>query len=307
MSKRDVYEVLGVDKATSKQDIRKAYRKLAKKYHPDINKEKGSEEKFKEVKEAYEILNDDQKRAEYDQFGHASTRQGSGGGQGFGFGGQGPGRGQGFGGQSSGGNQGFEDIFETFFGGGVRQDPNAPRQGNDLQYTMTLTFEEAIFGKETRIKTSKKDDGTGRVQKQVTLKVSIPAGINEGQKIKLSGKGEAGINGGPPGDLYIVVHIRSHELYVREGNNIFSELPISFAQATLGGKVEAPTLHGNVKLKIPAGTQTGKTFRLKGKGVPNVNGNSQGDQHIQVRVITPKNLTSRAKELLKEFDEITSN
>lgn len=310
MSKRDFYEVLGVDQDASKQDIRKAYRKLAKEYHPDVNKEKGSEEKFKEVTEAYEVLKDDQKRAQYDQFGHASKEQSFGGGQGSGRGqgfsdGQGFRGGQGFdfGGQGSGGGQGFGDIFDDLFGG-ARQDPNAPRKGNDLQYTITLTFEEAIFGKETKIRIP---NGTGRVQKQTTIKVSIPAGINEGQKIRLSGKGEAGVNGGPPGDLFVVVHIRSHELYVRDGQNIFSELPISFAQAALGEKVEAPTVHGNVKLKIPAGTQTGKTFRLKGKGVPNVNGYGQGDQHIQVRVITPKNLTSRQKELIKEFDEIKSN
>ncbi len=242
MSKPDFYEVLGVDQDASKQDIRKAYRKLAKEYHPDVNKEKGSEKKFKEVAEAYEVLKDDKKRAEYDQFGHTSTEQGFAGGQNSGRG-QGFGSGQGsrgnqgfdFGGQGSGGGQDFSDIFDNLFGGGARQDPNAPRQGNDLQYTMTLTFEEAIFGKETRIKTP---NGTGGVQKQVTIKVSIPAGINEGQKIRLSGKGEAGINGGPSGDLFVVVHIRSHELYVREGDNIFSELPISFAQAALGDKVE---------------------------------------------------------------------
>ena len=353
MSKRDFYEVLGVEKDASKQDIRKAYRKLAREYHPDVNKAEDAEDKFKEVKEAYEVLKDDQKRAQYDQFGHASTQQGFGGGHGFG----------------GGGGQGFGDIFDMFFGGGGRQDPNAPRQGNDLQYTMTLTFEEAIFGKETEIKVPKEENcgtcdgsgakkgttpetcshcqgsgqlnveqdtpfgrvvnrrtcnycsgtgqiikekcetchGSGRVEKQVTIKVSIPAGIDNGQQIRLAGKGEAGINGGPPGDLFVVAHVRDHEFYVREGDNIFLELPISFTQAALGDEVEAPTVHGNVKLKIPAGTQTGRTFRLKGKGAPNVRGYGQGDQHIQVRVITPKKLTSRQKELLKEFHELSSD
>ena len=353
LSKRDFYDVLGVDKDSSKQDIRKAYRKLAREYHPDVNKSDDAEDKFKEVKEAYEVLKDDQKRSQYDQFGHASTNQGFGGGQGF-----------------SGGGQGFGDIFDMFFGGGGgRQDPNAPRQGNDLQYTMTLTFEEAIFGKETEITIPKEENcgtcsgsgakkgtkpekcshcggtgqlnveqdtpfgrvvnrrachhcsgtgqiikdkcstchGAGKVKKQVKIKVSIPAGIDEGQQIRLSGKGEPGINGGPSGDLFVVAQIRNHDFYVREGDNIFLELPISFTQAALGDEVEAPTVHGNVKLKIPAGTQTGKTFRLKGKGVPNVRGYGQGDQHIQVRVITPKKLTSRQKELLKEFHEISSD
>lgn len=351
MSKRDYYEVLGVDQDATKQDIRKAYRKLARKYHPDVNEAEDAEDKFKEATEAYEVLKDDQKRAQYDRFGHASTEQGFGGGQGF------------------GGAQGFGDIFDMFFGGGARQDPNAPRQGNDLQYTMTLTFEEAIFGKETEINIPKEEKcdtcdgsgakkgtkpetctycngsgqteveqdtpfgriinrracnhcggtgqfikekcetchGSGRVKKNVTIKVSIPAGIDEGQQIRIAGKGEPGVNGGPAGDLFVVVHIQSHEFYVREGDNIFLELPISFTQAALGDEVEAPTVHGNVKLKIPAGTQNGKVFRLKGKGAPNVRGYGQGDQHIQIRVITPKKLTNRQKELLKEFHEISSD
>lgn len=351
MSKRDYYDVLGVEKGASKQDIRKAYRKLAREYHPDVNKAEDAEDKFKEVKEAYEVLKDDQKRARYDQFGHAGAQS------------------QGFGGGGADFSGGFGDIFDMFFGGGQRQDPNAPRQGSDLQYTMTLTFEEAIFGKETEITVPQEENcstcsgtgakkgtkpetcthchgsgqlnveqdtpfgrvvnrrtcnycggkgqtikdpcttcsGTGRVKKEVKIKVSIPAGIDEGQQIRIPNKGEAGINGGPAGDLFVVVQIRKHDVFVRDGDNIYLELPITFTQAALGDEIEAPTVHGNIKLKIPAGTQTGKTFRLKGKGVPNVRGYGQGDQHIQVRVVTPKKLTSRQKELLKEFHELSSD
>lgn len=350
MNKRDYYDVLGVEKTASKQDIKKAYRRLARKYHPDVSKEPDAEEKFKEVKEAYEVLNNDQKRAQYDQFGHAGMN-----GQSFGGGAQDFG--------------GFGDIFDMFFGGGRRSDPNAPRQGDDLQYRMVLEFEEAIFGKETEINIPKEVEcgtchgsgakpgtnpqtcshchgsgqlnmeqntpfgrivnrrvchycsgtgkiipekcqtcqGSGRVEKHVNVKVSIPAGIDEGQQIRLGGKGEPGINGGPPGDLYIVIHVRPHDYYRREGDNIYCELPLTFTQAALGDEVEVPTVHGKIKLKIPSGTQTGKVFRLKGKGVPNVHGRGQGDQHIQVKVITPTNLTSRQKELLREFNEIAGN
>ncbi|MFD2046113.1 molecular chaperone DnaJ [Ornithinibacillus salinisoli] len=351
MSKRDFYEVLGLDQGASKDEIKKAYRKLARQYHPDVNKEAGAADKFKEVKEAYETLNDDQKRAQYDQFGHAGMN-----GQGFG----------GFGGgaQDFGG---FGDIFDMFFGGGGRrQDPNAPRQGADLQYTMVLDFEEAIFGKETDISIPKEENcdtchgsgakpgtktktcshcngsgqlnteqntpfgrvvnrrvchhcngsgkiipekcntcsGTGKVKKNKKIHISIPAGIDEGQQIRVSGKGEPGANGGPAGDLYVVIQIREHDFFEREGDHIYCELPLTFAQAALGDEVEVPTVHGKVKLKVPAGTQTGKTFRLKGKGAPNVRGYGHGDQHIIVRVITPTKLTERQKELLRELNEL---
>src|SRR5699024_10641034 len=344
----------GIDKNASKDDIRKAYRKLARKYHPDVNKEEGAEEKFKEVKEAYEVLKDDQKRAQYDQFGHAGP---SGGGFG-GFGG------------GAGDFSGFGDIFDMFFGGGGRsRDPNAPRQGADLQYTIVLDFEEAIYGKETEIYITKEEEcdtchgtgakpgskmetcshcegsgqlnteqntpfgrvvnrrvchycqgtgkiipdkcttcrGTGRVKKQRKIKVSIPAGIDEGQQIRVSGKGEAGINGGPAGDLVVVIQVRSHDFFEREGDNIYCELPLTYTQAALGDEIEVPTVHGNVMLKVPAGTQTGKVFRLKGKGAPNVRGYGQGDQHVQVKIITPTKLTERQKELLREFNEIGGN
>lgn len=352
MSKRDYYEVLGVSKSASKDEIKKAYRKLSKTYHPDINKEPDADVKFKEVKEAYEVLSDDQKRSQYDQFGHTDPNQGFGG--------------SGFGG---GGFGGFEDIFETFFGGGGsrRRDPNAPRQGADLQYTMTLSFEEAVFGKETDIEIPREETcdtcngngakpgtkpetckhcngsgqlnveqntpfgkivnrrvcqycsgtgkeikhkcstcgGAGKVKKRRKIHVKIPAGIDDGQQLRVSGQGEPGINGGPAGDLYVVFHVRSHEFFEREDDDIYCEMPITFVQAALGDEVEVPTLHGKVKLKVPAGTQTGTKFRLRGKGVPNVRGYGVGDQHVIVRIITPTKLTEKQKQLLQEFAEIS--
>ena len=351
MSKRDYYEVLGVSKSASKDEIKKAYRKLSKKYHPDINKEPDAAEKFKEVKEAYEVLSDDQKRAHYDQFGHTDPNQGFGGGADFG----------GFG--------GFEDIFNTFFGGGGsrRRDPNAPRQGADLQYTMTISFEEAAFGKETDIEIPREETcqtchgsgakpgtkpetcahchgtgqlnieqntpfgkivnrrvchycngtgkeikqkcstcgGTGKVKKRRKIHVKIPAGIDDGQQLRMAGQGEAGTNGGPAGDLYVVFHVREHEFFERDGDDIYCEMPITFVQAALGDEIEVPTLHGKVKLKIPAGTQTGTKFRLKGKGVPNVRGYGVGDQHILVRILTPTKLTDKQKQLLREFSDVS--
>jgi molecular chaperone DnaJ len=352
MSKRDYYEVLGVSNSASKDEIKKAYRKLSKQFHPDINKEPGADEKFKEVKEAYEVLSDDQKRAHYDQFGHVDPNQGFGGGGDFG-----------------GGFGGFEDIFNSFFGGGGgrRRDPNAPRQGADLQYTMTLKFEEAVFGKETDIEIPREEEcdtcdgtgakpgtkvdtckhchgsgqisveqntpfgrivnrrvchycngtgkeikekcttcsGTGKVTRRNKIHVKIPAGVDDGQQLRVAGKGEAGINGGPAGDLYIVFHIRSHEFFERDGDDIYCEMPITFVQAALGDEVEVPTLHGKVKLKVPAGTQTGTKFRLKGKGVPNVRGYGTGDQHVLVRIVTPTKLSEKQKQLLREFAEVS--
>jgi molecular chaperone DnaJ len=351
MSKRDYYEILGVNKGASKDEIKKAYRKLSKQYHPDINKDADAEVKFKELAEANEVLSDDQKRAQYDQFGHADPNQGFGGGD---FGG-------GFG--------GFEDIFDTFFGGGGRRrrDPNAPRQGADLQYTMTLGFEEAVFGKETTIEIPREETcdtctgsgakpgtkpetcshckgsgqlnveqntpfgrivnrrvcnycsgtgkmikdkcstcgGTGRVKKRKTINVNIPAGVDDGQQLRVTGQGEPGANGGPAGDLYVVFRVRSHEFFERNEDDIYCEMPLTFAQAVLGDEIEVPTLHGKVKLKIPAGTQTGTKFRLRGKGVPNVRGYGQGDQHIQIRVITPTKLSAKQKELLREFSSLS--
>ncbi|MGE6259459.1 molecular chaperone DnaJ [Heyndrickxia sporothermodurans] len=355
MSKRDYYEVLGIEKNASKDEIKKAYRKLSKKYHPDINKEADAAEKFKEVKEAYEVLSDDQKRSHYDQFGHTDPNQGFGG----------------FGNGDFGGFGGFEDIFSTFFGGGSsrRRDPNAPRQGADLQYTMALDFEEAVFGKETVIEIPREEtcdtcngtgaksgtkpetcsychgsgqlnteqntpfgkivnrrvcnhcngtgkmikdkcktcSGTGKVKKRRKINVKIPAGVDDGQQLRVTGQGEPGINGGPAGDLYVVFHVKEHEFFERDGDDIYCEIPITFSQAALGDEIEVPTLHGKVKLKVPAGTQTGTKFRLRGKGVPNVRGYGVGDQHILVKIVTPTKLTEKQKQLLREFAEISGS
>ncbi|MES5266035.1 molecular chaperone DnaJ [Priestia megaterium] len=353
MSKRDYYEVLGISKSATKDEIKKAYRKLSKQYHPDINKAEDAADKFKEVKEAYEVLSDDQKKAQYDQFGHTDPNQGFGG-----FGGGG----------SDFGGFGFEDIFSSIFGGGGRRrDPNAPRQGADLQYTMTLSFEEAVFGKETTIEIPREEmcetchgsgakpgtkvdtcshcngsgqlnveqntpfgrvvnrrachhcngtgkiikdkcatcHGDGKVTKRRKINVKIPAGVDDGQQLRVSAQGEPGVNGGPPGDLYVVFHVRTHEFFERDGDDIYCEMPLTFAQAALGDEVEVPTLHGKVKLKIPAGTQTGTKFRLKGKGVANVRGYGQGDQHIHVRVVTPTKISEKQKQLLREFAELS--
>lgn len=354
MSKRDYYEVLGVDKSASKEDIKKAYRKLARQYHPDVNKDSGAEDKFKEAKEAYETLSNPQKKAQYDQFGHAGPNQGFGG--------------QGFGGGDFGG---FGDIFDMFFGGGGsrRRDPNGPRQGADLQYTMSISFEEAAFGKETDIEIPKEETcntchgdgakpgtkpetcphchgsgqlneeqntpfgrvvnrrvchycdgrgkivkdkcttchGAGKVKKRKKIHIRIPAGVDEGQQIRISGQGEPGENGGPSGDLYVVFQVKSHPFFERDGDDVYCELPLNFSQVALGADIEVPTLHGKVKLKIPAGTQSGTNFRLKGKGIQNVRGYGQGDQHVTVSVQTPKQLSDREKELLKELAELSGD
>lgn len=356
MSKRDYYEVLGISKSASKDEIKKAYRKLVKQHHPDVNKEDGADEKFKEIQEAYEVLSDDEKKVRYDQFGHQDPNQGFGG-----FGGGGGG--------ADFGGFGFEDIFSSFFGGGGggrRRDPNAPRQGSDLQYSMTLSFEEAVFGAEKTIRIPREETcdtchgtgakagtsaetcsyckgsgeidetqntpfgrmvnrrpcnhcqgtgkiikdkcrtchGAGRVKKTKEIKVKVPAGVDDGQQIRVSGQGEAGVNGGPAGDLYVVFMVKQHEFFERDGDDIYCEMPLTFAQVTLGDEVEVPTLYGKVNLKIPAGTQTGTRFRLKAKGIKNVRGYGQGDQHVIVRVVTPTKISSSQKEKLREFAEL---
>lgn len=354
--KRDYYDVLGVSRDASDSEIKKAYRKLSKKYHPDINKEAGAEKKFKEIAEAYEVLSDDQKRAAYDQYGHASTDPNFGAGFG-GFGG--------FGGFNTGSSQftGFEDIFDSFFGGGgrSRQRANAPSKGADLQYRLNISFEDAIFGTEKTIKYHRQEEchtchgtgakegtspvtcsrchGTGAVQveqntpfgrvmtqtvcpvcqgtgkeikekcetchgsgiesKEHSVKVSVPAGVEDGQQLRLSGQGEAGKNGGPYGDLYVVFVVEPSKEFVREGTEIYYSLPISFVQAALGDEVKVPTVHGAVKLKIPAGTQTGTSFRLRGKGASNIRGTRTGDQHVEVTIVTPKQLNKRERELFE--------
>ncbi|MBN2983288.1 MULTISPECIES: molecular chaperone DnaJ [Cohnella] len=345
--KRDYYEVLGVDRNASAEDIKKAYRKLARQYHPDVNKAPDAEAKFKEVKEASDVLSDPQKRARYDQYGHQDPMAGFGGGAGGA-------------GDFAGG---FGDIFDMFFGGGGRRDPNAPQRGNDLQYTMTLTFKEAVFGKETDLtiprtetcdtchgsgaKPGSKVDtcsscrgtgqeevvqntpfgrivnrrvcsacggrgktirercgtcgGSGQVKRQRKIHVKIPAGVDDGAQLRVSGEGEAGVRGGPPGDLYLVLRVKEHEFFEREGDDIYCEVPLTFVQAALGDEIEVPTLTEKVKLKIPAGTQTGTYFRLKGKGVPKLRGYGQGDQHVKVTIVTPTNLSDAQKDLLRDF------
>lgn len=350
MNNTEYYDRLGVSKDASQDEIKRAYRKMSKKYHPDINKEPGAEEKYKEVQEAYETLSDDQKRAAYDQYGPDGAN---------GFGGQG-----GFGGFDGGaGFGGFEDIFSSFFGGGATRNPNAPRQGDDLQYRVNLSFEEAIFGAEKEVHynreaTCKTCSGSGAkpgtspvtcgrchgqgvinvdtqtplgmMRRQVTcdvchgtgqeikepcqtchgtghekqshkVSVKIPAGVETGQQIRLAGQGEAGFNGGPYGDLFVIINVNPSDKFTRDGSTIYYTLNISFVQAALGDTVEVPTVHGNVEMTIPAGTQTGKTFRLKGKGAPRLRGGSQGDQHVTVKIVTPTKLNNAQKEALLAF------
>lgn len=355
MAKRDYYEVLGLNREASSEEIKKAYRKLARKYHPDVNSEdKEAANKFKEVKEAYDVLSDPQRRAQYDRFGHAAEEQGFNGGFGGGFG------------QSSDFGFGdFEDIFESFFGGGFRsRQRRGPRRGSDLRYDLEISFEEAAFGTETTIevpslqncehcggsgaepgtstetcprckgagevrytqntafgrfinvKTCDQCRGAGtiipnpcnschgqkRVRKTKNIQVNIPAGVEHGFRLRVAGEGEAGPNGGPPGDLYVIINVRPHEFFKRRGDDIFCEVPISFVKAALGGEITVPTLDGKAKIKVPEGTQTDTYFRLKNKGIHKLRrGVGRGDQHVKVVVQVPEKLTSRQKEILKEF------
>lgn len=349
MSKPDLYEVLGVSKDASERDIKKAYKKLAMKYHPDRTKgDKDLETKFKEVKTAYEVLMDPQKRAAYDQYGHAAFEQGQGG-----FGG-------------GGGAADFADIFGDVFGdifgggGGRRGRPQAQR-GADLRYNLELNLEDAVRGKEVELKIPKlstcedcdgsgakagssaetcghchgsgqiqmrqgffavqqpcphcrgrgkviKDPcrtchGDGRVERTKTLSVKIPAGVDTGDRIRLNGEGEAGEMGAPSGDLYVQVHVREHPIFARDGNNLYCEVPLSFTRAALGGEIEVPTLEGKVKLKVPAETQTGKLFRLRGKGVKSVRSGAVGDLICKVVIETPVNLSESQRNLLNELEE----
>lgn len=359
--KRDFYEVLGISKNAADDEIKKAYRKLAKKYHPDLNPDdKTAEQKFKEVSEAYEILSDKEKRARYDQFGHAGVDPNFGAGAG-GYGG-------GFGGFDMGDI--FGDIFGGFGGfGGSRNTRRGPQRGSDVSAEVTVTFEEAAFGCEKEInlyrieqcpdcsgsgakagtevttcsvcggrgqmtttqrtilgnmqtvttcsacggkgKVAKepcpKCAGKGRVRKNKKIKVKIPAGINDGQTISLSGQGNAGEQGAPSGDLYVSVYVKPSQTFERNGFDVSYKMDISFAEATLGATVEVPTLDGKVKYEIPEGTQPGTVFRFKGKGIPYLKRSGRGDQYVVVNVVVPKHLTSKQKELLKEFAGITTS
>lgn len=283
MNNTEYYDRLGVDKNASQDDIKKAYRKLSKKYHPDINHEPGAEEKYKEIQEAFETLGDEQKRAQYDQFGPAGVGQG-------GFGGY----------QQQGGFGDFSDlgdIFSQMFGGGF--DPNRPRKGQDLQYRMHLSFEEAVFGKEEVIKFNR-GDGPHEI------KVTVPAGVETGQQMRLAGQGEEGMNGGPRGDLFVVFQVSaSKDGFERDGADIYLEHKISFVSAALGDEIQVKSVHGDVNLKIPAGTQTGTRFRLRGKGAPRLRGTGNGDQYVIVKIDVPTKLNRDQKKALESFQEAT--
>ncbi|WP_419153724.1 DnaJ C-terminal domain-containing protein [Weissella viridescens] len=296
MNNSEFYDTLGVSKDASQDDIKKAYRKLSKKYHPDINHEEGAEEKYKAVQEAYETLGDEQKRQMYDQYGKAGADGGFGGGQGFGgFGGFGGGQGAQFSGD-------LNDLFEQMFGGGFSSDPNRPRQGRDLQYRMNLTFEEAIFGKETTINYTRQGENSEQERKE--LKVTIPAGVEDGQQMRLEGQGEAGTNGGPYGDLYVVFYVSaSKDGFDRDGGTIYSRVAIDYPTAVLGGEISVKTVHGDVSLKIPAGTQTETNFRLRGKGAPLMRGNNNGDHIVTVFIDVPKKLNKDQKKALTNYQE----
>jgi molecular chaperone DnaJ len=365
MAKRDYYEVLGISKTADEAEIKSAFRKLAKEYHPDVSKDPNAEEKFKEIQEAYAVLSDQTKRSQYDQFGHAAFQ---GGGAGGGFGGAG---GFDFNGFDFGDI--FSDIFGSSFGfGGGGRNSNRPRKGNDISMRMHLSFEEAAFGVEKEVTINKyetcsacsglgaesKNDvtvcpkcrgrgrvvmeqntlfgrmqtettcptcegtgeiiknkcsvcgGAGRVRKATKVKVKIPSGIDDGQGFKLSGYGEAGRKGGVSGDLYISVNVKPHEIFIRDGLNIYLEMPITFSQAALGDNIEVPTLTGNVNLKIPTGTQTGTKFKLSNKGIFNARTTETGHQFVVVNIVTPTRLTNEQKELfnrLQKTNEKTEN
>lgn len=354
MAKKDFYDILGVQKNASDEELKKAYRKLAMKYHPDRNPGNAeAEAKFKEAKEAYEMLSDAQKRAAYDRYGHAGVDPNMGGGGAGGF----------AGGGFSDFSDAFGDIFGDIFGGG--RSTGGPRsnvyRGSDLKYNMDLTLEQAAKGFETQIRvpvwdncgtcngtgakkgtkpetcstcggngavrmtqgffsvqqTCPKCHGTGQIvaspcgdcegvgkkKTTKTLEVRIPAGIDDGMRIRLSGKGEPGTNGGPPGDLYVEVHLQEHSVFQRDGDDLHCEMPVSFARAALGGSIEVPTLGGKASFEIPEGTQTGKTFRLRGKGIKGVRSSYPGDLFCHIVVETPVRLSDKQKDLLREFEE----
>lgn len=353
MAKRDYYEVLGVSRDATQEEIKKAYRRLARQYHPDANKDdKDAAEKFKEVSEAYHVLSDPEKRDAYNRFGHAATD-----GQFNGFGGFG-----GFNGDFGG----FTDIFDMFFGGGTGRQRYGPERGADLRVDVELTFEEAAFGLEKDIKVPRTEEcstcggsgaapgtgkktceqcggtgqiqfaqstpfgrlvqartcdrcrgtgsiiekpcptcrGAGRVRRTRNIKVKIPAGVDDGARLRLAAEGEPGLRGGPRGDLFVFIHVRPHPIFKRDGSNVVLNTEISFVQAALGDDITVPTIDGEARLKIPEGTQSGIVLRMRGKGIPDVRGYGRGDQFVHVRVTTPTRLTDKQKELLLEFARI---
>ena len=285
----DYYDILGLSKGASDDEIKKAFKKKAMKFHPDrTGNDKTAETKFKEAKEAYDVLSDPQKKSMYDQYGTTD------------FGG-------GFGGRSQGGfnASGFEDVFEDLFGdifgGGRARNPNRAYKGADLEYHLQLSLEEAAFGIEKVVQFRTKNENK-------EISVSIPAGVDNGDRVRLSGKGEPGINQGPPGDLFIRVVLEKHSIFERDGNNLYCNVPISFAEATLGAEIEIPTLSNNkVSIDIPPGTQTGKYFRLRGKGIKSVRGGNIGDLMCSVQIETPVNLSSEQKNILLQFEEKLKN
>lgn len=301
MSKKDFYSVLNVSRSASPEEIKKSYRKLAMKYHPDKNpNDKKAEETFKELTEAYEILSDPKKREMYDKFGFT----GAGAHAGAGAGGPGPGFG-GFGGFESGaGPEGFQDIFGDIFGdvfGGGRGRARKPK-GADLRYTLNVGFEEAAAGCEKVISFIRSKAGREDTAK---LSVKVPAGVRQGQRLKLSGEGDSPAPGGINGDLYVIININDHPLFKREDDDVILDMPVSYVDAILGSEVHVPTLTGKVSLKIPAGTHSGQVFRIKGRGFPTVGGFGSGDMLVRVQIDTPNNLTSKQKELLQELSSAT--
>lgn len=364
--KKDYYEVLGVNKNSTDDEIKKAYRKLARQYHPDMNRDdpKSAEAKMKEINEAYDVLKDKDKRAQYDQFGHAAF-SGAGYGQRGGSYTGGVNMEDIFGNMSDFG--GFGDIFDQFFSGaGTRtRQKRGPQKGVDVRYDLEITFEEAAFGKEMTIKVprmepceecggtgakpgTKPEDcpdchgtgvrqtttrtpfgviqnarecerchgtgqivknpcnkchGSGKIRVQRDIDLKIPKGIDEGQRLRISGGGQAGERGGAPGDLYVYINIKPHKIFTRRDNDVYCEIPISFVQAALGAKIEAPTIDGKVELTIPEGTQSGRVLTMRGKGIPILRGEGRGDEYVKIKVLTPQKLSERQKKLLREFED----
>ena len=351
-NKRDYYEVLGVVRGANEDELKKAYRRLAIQFHPDRNPgDKQAEERFKELNEAYQVLSDPERRAQYDRYGHAAFQGAQGGGfSGFDF--------------TQGFEEVFSDIFGDFFGTGRGRSRSRTRRGDDLRYDLEVEFEEAARGAEKVVKFQRlancegcggsrarggasgvrtcpncrgtgqvrtqqgffsisttcgqcrgegtmiadpcpKCQGQGRIRKQQSISVKIPAGVDNGSRLKLRGEGEAGFAGGAQGDLYVVIHVRDHPMFARQDNNVVIEVPVSFAQAALGAEIEVPTLEGKVNLKIPSGTQSGKVFHLKGKGIVDLHGYGRGDQLVKIVVETPRRLTARQRELLEEFAKLS--